>query len=502
MKSVVLTRITIETISPLSIYSGERTLLSNDALARDWNGLPYIPATSLTGVWKSVLDEKFSEELDFWFGSLSEKMDDDKRKASRMLVSDALMLNHVSELPGNAQKLRGVITAEDIRKDSLLSRFTLENDKDFERTNCSISSRKSAKNKALFKTLILPKGLRFAFDVKAELDEDKDFEKYEQLLGYIGSVGFSIGARTSNGHGQFKVIGIKTEQYRIGDYAEHPEELAGNIRRFMSSRKVPLDTKDSGSLLSDSGSFIIPEGWEFSLESKGTWRLGNGRKSAEELSEGRNRTIKYLESERKSEQTPQKCFSDGVVEWNPDNTFRQIKYELLVPGSTVKGIIAHRTLFHYLRINECFADEASPLDVGSMVSDLHNGKKANALLDDYCEIFGANDPENPDGVKSGAVRISDCRVDCSGAVTRTHNRLDRFTGGVMPSSLFSQEKIVNPRIYVSIRIRRDRWEKLKEKPIGEALNRTIYDLKNGFLNICAGAGRDTAVFSEYKEGNE
>ena len=35
--------------------------------------------------------------------------------------------------------------------------------------------------------------------------------------------------------------------------------------------------------------------------------------------------------------------------------------------------------------------------------------------------------------------------------------------------------------------------------IMQAFQDTLYDLKNGFLNICAGSGRDTAVFSEVKE---
>lgn len=56
MSIIALTRITIETTSPLSVYSGDRSILSNDALSRDWNGLPYIPATSLTGVWRSILE--------------------------------------------------------------------------------------------------------------------------------------------------------------------------------------------------------------------------------------------------------------------------------------------------------------------------------------------------------------------------------------------------------------------------------------------------------------
>ena len=45
-------------------------------------------------------------------------------------------------------------------------------------------------------------------------------------------------------------------------------------------------------------------------------------------------------------------------------------------------------------------------------------------------------------------------------------------------------------------IRKDRFEKIKNSDILEALKRTIYDLKHGYLNICAGSGRDTAIFTE------
>ena len=81
-----------------------------------------------------------------------------------------------------------------------------------------------------------------------------------------------------------------------------------------------------------------------------------------------------------------------------------------------------------------------------------------------------------------------------------HNRLDRFTAGVMPSALFGQMRLVNPSFEISISLNPSRAALLPENSeIMLAFNDTLEDLRQGFLNICAGAGRDTAVFSEVKE---
>ena len=53
-----IARIIIEAQSPISIQSGEKGLLSDDQIMRDWNGLPTLPGTSLMGVLRSHLEKE------------------------------------------------------------------------------------------------------------------------------------------------------------------------------------------------------------------------------------------------------------------------------------------------------------------------------------------------------------------------------------------------------------------------------------------------------------
>ena len=501
MSIIALTRITIETTSPLSVYSGDRSILSNDALSRDWNGLPYIPATSLTGVWRSILEtDSGSSDVDYWFG-VSKSRDDSERMASRIIISDARMLNCRSTLPNDGEGSGVLLSETYIHGDRLLAKFTEEHDKDFERMNCRINGRKTALNKALHKTMTLPRGIRFFFNIKAELDSEEDIAKYHRLLKTLSSSGFALGSKTSIGHGRFKIIGLASENIDLADYRKNTAEFTKKITEFTGSCSVPLTIPKEMQPDSDAESlYITPDGWNFEISAKGSWRAGTGRRSASKAQTARGSRAGLLAGETVDDNT-QRCFTDGYVKW-VDNEFDAIDYEILVPGSTVKGVIAHRTLYHYLRLKRLYAgcntEGASTAE--EIVDNLLNNQTSPEILEEYCQVFGRNDPQNPDRILAGSLRIGDCKVDCSGIISRMHNKIDRFTGGVIPSALFSQEKLINPIIKINLQIRKDRFEKIKNSDILEALKRTIYDLKHGYLNICAGSGRDTAIFTEKSQG--
>ena len=64
-----LTRLVIETQSPMAINSGNRETAFDAQLARDNNGLPYIPATAIAGVWSHIADSLEINNYQSWFGS-------------------------------------------------------------------------------------------------------------------------------------------------------------------------------------------------------------------------------------------------------------------------------------------------------------------------------------------------------------------------------------------------------------------------------------------------
>jgi CRISPR/Cas system CSM-associated protein Csm3 (group 7 of RAMP superfamily) len=59
-----IARFTIESETPLAVGSGEKDILLDRVVAKDANGLPYIPGTSLTGVLRHALgNESFVEDV-------------------------------------------------------------------------------------------------------------------------------------------------------------------------------------------------------------------------------------------------------------------------------------------------------------------------------------------------------------------------------------------------------------------------------------------------------
>ena len=99
MSAIILSRFMIELTSPLSINSSDRELLLDNKLSRDWNGLPYIPGTSITGVLRSLISTLEPElNEDKWFGCTSSENGNSAGSASQIVITDGLALNSHSQL--------------------------------------------------------------------------------------------------------------------------------------------------------------------------------------------------------------------------------------------------------------------------------------------------------------------------------------------------------------------------------------------------------------------
>lgn len=515
MSTVVLTRVAVETVSPLAIYSGDRETLGQNAIVRDWNGLPYIPATAIAGVWRhtvmNIAKEKDSSWYQHWFGSKSGPKSRE-RMASRIVVSDGLLLNSKSCLPGsldkNKKQLR-MLTEPD-SQDRIYQLVSLNNSGRFERTCCRLNEKKANHRSALFTAKTLPKGLRFAFDIKFELDSDDDVREYQNVLKIIGSRNFALGSKTANGLGAFKIIGVDQEIIHLEKYAKNPEEAAEKIRAFVLRREVTINKDEAAKVIPSSDDTGLRV-WKFTLRSKGTMRIGTGipgritaKVSAYKPDEKNTKnTINLMPGEDAREEkilqrNIQSCFTDTKITWKGSN-FDDDVLEFIIPGSTIKGVLAHRTMYHFLRRKNWFAGEkisiSSDRTPRDLIRDLLDNREPPEELELYYALFGKNDPVNHDNMRAGSLKVQDAVISADYWLNRMHNKLDRFTAGVMPSALFGQMRLVNPSFEVHISMNPSRDSRISDDSlIMQAFQDTLYDLKNGFLNICAGSGRDTAVF--------
>ncbi|WP_298788487.1 RAMP superfamily CRISPR-associated protein [uncultured Campylobacter sp.] len=149
------------------------------------------------------------------------------------------------------------------------------------------------------------------------------------------------------------------------------------------------------------------------------------------------------------------------------------KRKILIPASSVKGALSHRTAFYFNKINKQFGEKAKV------------GSENEAVR----KIFGYEKNKNEKGSK-GKILISDCFLDYDEAKDTKvfeHVSIDRFTGGAIDSALF-QEKAVAKRDKFIIEIllkndARDDTEKRAFKNVLEAFETALDDLVKGRLPL-------------------
>ena len=83
----IIARVLVETVVPLAVGTGEASIMTDSEVAVDYNGMPYIPGTSLTGVLRNaVKDEPGTDRI---FGSVSKE----NLSGSMIIVSDAKIVD-------------------------------------------------------------------------------------------------------------------------------------------------------------------------------------------------------------------------------------------------------------------------------------------------------------------------------------------------------------------------------------------------------------------------
>ena len=82
-----IARVLVEAVVPLAVGTGESSIITDSEVAVDFNGLPYIPGTSLTGVIRNAVKDESG--VDRIFGSVSQE----KTSGSMIIVSDAKIVD-------------------------------------------------------------------------------------------------------------------------------------------------------------------------------------------------------------------------------------------------------------------------------------------------------------------------------------------------------------------------------------------------------------------------
>ena len=398
-----LAHVIIEAKTPLKVGGGKNDLFLDAPVQRDWNGLPMILGTSVAGILRRAFeDRKGEDDTNEIFGTKDEQ-DPNKQKGSRLIISSALLL---------VDKNNKVCEELLLEKSEFLRLF----DNLPIRDHVAIGANGAAKDAGKFDEEVVFKGTRFKFSLELDGGEDK----FKKILNLLCDPTLRLGGGSSKGFGSLRILEIKWGEFEPDRYSSSLNFSSDEFVKFMPDSAVD-------------GNLKRHIRYELKISPDDFFMFGSGF------------------GDKDADQTPA---LESVIDY--ENKCLS-KRKILIPASSVKGALSHRTAFYFNKINKQFGEKAKV------------GSENEAVR----EIFGYEKNKNNKGAK-GKILISDCFLDYDEAKDMKvfeHVSIDRFTGGAIDSALF-QEKAVAKRdeFIIEILLRNDVCgDKEKEKTFNNAL---------------------------------
>ncbi|MCO7255745.1 RAMP superfamily CRISPR-associated protein [Dickeya oryzae] len=454
MNRLRLARLLLETTSPLAINSAERAAGFDTALARDANHLPYLPATSLAGVWRHWVTRHMGDAVaDAWFGSL-----EPDASASRLFIQNGLLIN------SRHQPVQGLLSDDEIAQDNLLNQLVQPNP--HHREQVRINDRGVAQDTGKYDQILLPAGLRFCVDIRwhpprtphQQDDTATQQQQWRAILTAFTDPLFRLGSHTRNGLGRLRLVASELTELPLQNAPAQGEVLRRLTRR---------DTLPVRQDLQPDALATAPFA-RLTLQARDGWRAGVGYRPV---------------SEDTAPETDRFTYSEPVVVWqqqadgNWHGKWRDTP-QVVLCASAIKGTLAHRLAFHYRCLQQEFA-ETEPLRRHEQWQQRPDGLR---------DLLGSS-PQD-DTLLAGKLWVDDVIIHEVQTLVRHYNSLDRFTGGVRQGRLFSEELLWQPRFEVILRLS----PHTRVSPtLRDALKLTLADLQDGLLPLGAGSGRGTSL---------
>ena len=442
-----LSRITLEAVTPLSIGSGNKDIKTDSVVAKDVNGLPYIPATTLAGLIRHSLPE---EEQRKWMGYQTKE----ESYGSQLILSEAKILSEfgkpIDGLNPNEDKITKLCQQLPIRQ------------------HVRINHQGTAEKNGKFDEEIVPKGMRFCFEMELMSEED-DNEIMDKILSTIQSNGFRIGSGSRSGFGQISIVSILHRKLNLSI----PEDLKLYLSKSSSLENI-WEGFEPYTLAENTNTDYIS--YELTLQPTDFMFFGAGFGN---------------------ECSDMTFVREPVIQWDNDDRACIIEKEkvILIPGSSVKGALAHRTAYHYNKLKGCFADGKSADELQD-----HVGKNNKAVR----LLFGSEGDKRGKDKKRGNILISDVTQTQTEELEKkvlNHVKIDRFTGGAVPGALFSEEVLYSPEnsftlelLLYKAAITEDKKDKEDKEKALKAFETALTDLCKGYLPLGGGVNRGNGTF--------
>lgn len=470
-----IARIVLEAETGLFVGSGEASLLKDALVQKDIHGLPMIQGTSLFGVLRhSFLDnvtfDTFDEHKEFLINLWGGQLFGEEKKAfesyyktkynkknapdgfgSRLKISSAYMLVNENEV---AEGLGYSIDSTVKNKYSNLP----------SRQHVRINDRGVAENNGLFDNEIVYKGTRFIFELELKGTE-KDSNHWNAILENLSSPLFRIGQGTRNGYGKLNIYSLEQRVYDLTIPSDFEAYLNFNPSfNFNNKGFEKRKNSDEKSSLTAYKLILKPDKFFIFSEGFGDNEADN-KPVTEDIAEYKNGTIKFDK-------------------------------RTLIPASSIKGALSHRTAFHYNRLTGKWADKLlSPENkqLRDLTVKCYTGTGNDAVF----ELFGgaAGDAKREDGQR-GKVILNDFYYsdrEVENDKIFNHVAIDRFTGGALDGALFSEKVSTlaeETAFEFTVYLDYDKEDKIKE-----AFEETLKDISKGLLPLGGMTTKGHGIFT-------
>lgn len=445
----IIAHIVIEAETPLVISSGGRTPSTDAPILKDVNGFPYIPGTSIAGVLRHTLGE---DKARSFFGFKEDKT----TRGSEIIFSEAKLVWSDGKIMDGLIDT-GSLDNSWIRRFSRLSK----------RNHVCLTAKGVAKDKGKFDEEVIYKGTRFAFDIEMVLSS-KDNEAtthFNDTLAELRKETFRIGGGSRSGFGKVNIVSIRKKEFDLHDTNDLSEYLActSYITEHPVWEEVETDKTPA-------------HGWiryDLTLTPIDFFSFGSGL------------------GDNEVDDTPVR---ESFISWkNGSGEFKD--KAVLIPASSLKGALSHRTAFHHNLRRGIFA-----MNVYSDDLENNSGNHNDAVR----TLFGyQNMKETEVPQKCGACLFHDIIIeDGTKEKILNHVSIDRFTSGAIDGALFSEKVLYgkNLKFTTTILVKKPASDSKEFNEAIECLELSFKDIDMGTLPLGGGSGRGHGIFNcKYKK---
>ena len=316
--------------------------------------------------------------------------------------------------------------------------------------------------------------MRFCFEMELISEED-DNEIMDKILSTIQSNGFRIGSGSRSGFGQISIISILHKKLNLST----PEDLKLYLSKSSSLENIWEGFEPYTPAVNTNTDYIR---YELTLQPTDFMFFGAGFGN---------------------ECSDMTFVREPVIQWDNDDRASIIEKEkvILIPGSSVKGALAHRTAYHYNKLKRRFADGKSAEELQE-----HVGKQNDAVK----LLFGSEGDKRGKDKKRGNILISDVTQTQTEELEKkvlNHVKIDRFTGGAVTGALFSEEVLYAPQVSFTLEIlldkaaitelkenKEDKENNVDKNKALKAFETALTDLCKGYLPLGGGVNRGNGTF--------